>query len=70
MNVAEVEQALLALDERDRAAVIHRGLLSFETEDADTDQAEVDTAWQVELRGAAFWYDDRKPRSWEHRLDH
>lgn len=50
MNVAEVEQALLALDERDRAAVIHRGLRSFEAEDADTDQAEGDAAWRVELR--------------------
>lgn len=50
MNVAEVEQALLALDERDRAAVIHRGLRSFDAEDADTDQAKVDAAWRVELR--------------------
>lgn len=50
MNVAEVEQALLALDERDRAAVIHRGLRSFDAEAADTDQAEVDAAWRVELR--------------------
>ena len=50
MNVAEVEQALLALDERDRAAVIHRGLRSFEYEDANTDQEEVDAAWRSELR--------------------
>ncbi len=49
MNVAEVEQALLALDERDRAALIHRRLRSFETGDVDTDQAEVDAAWRLEL---------------------
>ncbi|RRJ87186.1 addiction module protein [Gulosibacter macacae] len=50
MNVAEVEQALLALDEHDRAAVIHRGLRSLDAEDANADQAEVDAAWRVELR--------------------
>jgi hypothetical protein len=50
MNVAEVEQALLALDERDRAAVIHRGLRSFEAEDVNTDQTEIDEAWRGELR--------------------
>ncbi|MGO1318637.1 MAG: addiction module protein [Galactobacter sp.] len=50
MNVAEVEQALLALDQHDRAAVIHRGLQSLDAEDATVDQGEVDTAWRTELR--------------------
>lgn len=50
MNVEEVEQALLALDEHDRVAVIHRGLRSLDTEDANVDQAEVDAAWRSELR--------------------
>lgn len=50
MNVAEVERALLALDQRDRAAVIHRGLRSLDTDDTDVDQGEVDAAWRAELR--------------------
>ncbi|MDR1442531.1 MAG: addiction module protein [Bifidobacteriaceae bacterium] len=49
MNVAEVEQALLALDQHDRAAVIHRGLRSLDADDANVDQAEVDAAWRTEL---------------------
>lgn len=49
-NAAEVEQALLALDQRDRAAVIHHGLRSLEPEKADTDRCEVDAAWRSELR--------------------
>lgn len=50
MNVAEVERALLALDQRDRAAVIHRGLQSLGPEDANVDQSEIDAAWRTELR--------------------
>lgn len=50
MNVSEVEQALLALDQRDRAAVIHRGLLSLDAEEATVDQNTVDEAWRAELR--------------------
>lgn len=50
MNVAEVEQALLALDQHDRAAVIHRGLQSLHPEDTSMDQSEVDAAWRTELR--------------------
>lgn len=50
MNVSEVEQALLALDQRDRAAVIHRGLLSLDAEEATVDQNAVDAAWRAELR--------------------
>src|SRR5699024_2726211 len=50
MTVAEVEQALLALDQQDRAAVLHRGLRSLDADDANVDQAEVDEAWRAELR--------------------
>jgi putative addiction module component (TIGR02574 family) len=51
MNAAEVEQALLSLDRRDRAEVLHHGIQSL---DADTvvedDHAEVDAAWRSEIR--------------------
>lgn len=50
MKVAEVEQALLALDQHDRAAVIHSGLRSLHPEDASADQGKIDTAWRIELR--------------------
>lgn len=50
MSLAEVEQAFLALDRRDRAALIHRGLQSLDTEDDQVDQAEVDATWRGELR--------------------
>jgi hypothetical protein len=50
MNAQEVEQALLALDQRDRAAVIHSGLLSLDADDATLDQGEIDAAWRTELR--------------------
>lgn len=50
-DVVEVEQALLALSRRDRAAVIHRGLQSLDDASLfDTDQGEVDAAWRTELR--------------------
>ena len=50
MTVADVEQALPALDQHDRAAVIHSGLQSLHLEDAKVDQAEVDAARRIELR--------------------
>ena len=48
-NVHEVEQALLSLNQRERAAVIQRGLdsLNFDVRSADT-QHEVDSAWRTE----------------------
>lgn len=50
-EVEEVERALLALAPNDRAAVIHRGLLSLEASDSPrTDQVEVDEAWRAEFR--------------------
>ncbi len=51
MTVAEVEQALLALDRHDRAEVLRRGIHSLEMDDAvDEEQAEVDAAWRGEFR--------------------
>lgn len=50
MSLAEVEQAFFALDRRDRAALIHRGLHTLDAEDEQVDQGEVDAAWRGELR--------------------
>lgn len=50
MNVAEVLQALLALNRHDRAAVIRRGLASLDADEVNPDQGEVDAAWRSELR--------------------
>lgn len=47
-EVAAVERALLALAPHDRAAVIHSGLLSLDSTDAD--QPAVDAAWHAEFR--------------------
>lgn len=48
-EVAEVERALLALPERDRAAVIHTGLLSLDRHLDTATQDEVDGAWSSEV---------------------
>lgn len=48
--MAQVEEALLALDRADRAAVIQRGLQSLDTDAVSESQAEVDAAWRSELR--------------------
>jgi len=46
-----VERALLLLDRRDQAEVLHRGIQSLDLDDPPIeDQAEVDAAWRVELR--------------------
>jgi len=50
MSLAEVEQAFFALDRRDRAALIHRGLQSLDAEEKQGEQGEVDAAWRDELR--------------------
>lgn len=46
---AQVEQALLALDQSERAAVIHRGLQSLDKADAALPQDAVDSAWRSEI---------------------
>lgn len=50
MTVAQVEEALLALDRRDRAAVIHRGLQTLDVQAEETPQEEVEATWGAELR--------------------
>lgn len=51
MTVTEVERALLALDRRDRAEVLHRGIRSLDVDNqADSNQTEIDAAWRTELR--------------------
>lgn len=48
-KAAEVERALLALSEHDRAAVIHTGLLSLDGGLDSVEQGEVDAAWRDEI---------------------
>lgn len=48
-EVAEVERALLALSEHDRAAVIHTGLLSLDGGLDPIEEADVDLAWRHEI---------------------
>lgn len=50
-KAAEVERALLALSERDRAAVIHTGLLSLDGGIDPVEQGEVDAAWRKAIGG-------------------
>ncbi len=51
MDVAEVERALLALDRRDRAEVLHRGSQSLDMDDQSAEgQADMDAAWRSESR--------------------
>ncbi|MFT3852130.1 MAG: addiction module protein [Ilumatobacteraceae bacterium] len=49
-ETAEVERALLALPPDERAAVVHRGLLSLDEGGDEVDQAEIDAAWRDEIR--------------------
>lgn len=49
MTVDQVEEALLSLNRRDRAAVIQRGLRSLDREIEEAPQEEIDTAWRDEL---------------------
>lgn len=50
MNPAEVEQAMLALDRRDLAALIHRGIQVLDESETQAPQSEVDAAWNAEFR--------------------
>jgi len=49
MNLAQVEQAMLALDRRDLAALIHRGIQALDHGDSLVSQDEVDEAWRDDL---------------------
>ncbi|MBE6477367.1 MAG: hypothetical protein E7Z97_04750 [Propionibacteriaceae bacterium] len=48
-RAVRVEQALLALEPRERAAVIHRGLLSLDDEDEGAETKDRDAAWREEI---------------------
>jgi len=50
MNVAEVERAMLALDKRDLAALIHRGIQALDEGEKEASQSEADAAWILEFR--------------------
>ncbi len=49
MDSAEIEEALLALDTRQRAAVIRHALQTLDPKDTSSSQAEIDTAWREEF---------------------
>ncbi|MFJ2618870.1 addiction module protein [Glutamicibacter sp. NPDC087344] len=50
MNVDEIEQAMLALDKRELAKLIHRGIQALDESETVTPQPEVDAAWNAEFR--------------------
>lgn len=50
MSVSEVEQAMLALDRRDLATVIHRGIQALDEDNLNDPQDDVDAVWREELR--------------------
>ncbi len=59
MNAVEIERALLALSREERAAVIHRGLLSLNSPTPSADQPEsLDAAWAEELQERVRQIDD------------
>lgn len=49
MSLAEVENAMLALNWPDLAALIHRGIQVLDHEDFEASQSGVDEAWRDEL---------------------
>ncbi len=49
MTMAQVEEALLALDRREQAAIFQRGIRNLDTRSEDLPQAEVEAAWRDEL---------------------
>ena len=49
MTMAQVEEALMALDRREQAAILQRGIRNLDTRSEDLSQAEVEAAWRDEL---------------------
>lgn len=49
MDAAEIERAMLALDRRDLAALIRRGIQALDDGDATAPQNEIDAAWRDEV---------------------
>ena len=51
MSIAEIHEAILALDLPDRVAVIQRGLEALDDADCNQqDDADVESAWREEFR--------------------
>lgn len=46
MNVSEIEEAMLALDRRDLAPLIHRGIQVLDRGDEDSSPEQIDSAWR------------------------
>ena len=49
MTMAQVEEALMALDRREQAAIRQRGIRNLDTRSEDLPQDEVEAAWRDEL---------------------
>lgn len=49
MSLPEVEKAMLALNEREIAALVHRGIQALDHDDDSVSQEEIDAAWRDEL---------------------
>ena len=49
MTMAQVEEALMALDRREQAAILQRGIRNLDTRSEDLPQDEVEAAWRDEL---------------------
>jgi len=47
--MAQVEEALMALDRREQAAILQRGIRNLDTRSEDLPQDEVEAAWRDEL---------------------
>ena len=49
MTMAQVDEALMALDRREQAAILQRGIRNLDTRSEDLPQDEVEAAWRDEL---------------------
>ncbi|MGO1544139.1 MAG: addiction module protein [Gulosibacter sp.] len=49
LSASEVEQAMLALDRSELAALVHRGIQALDPGDTEATQVEIDAAWRAEL---------------------
>ena len=49
MTMAQVEEALMALDRHEQAAILQRGIRNLDTRSEDLPQDEVEAAWRDEL---------------------
>ena len=49
MTMAQVEEAFMALDRREQAAILQRGIRNLDTRSEDLPQDDVEAAWRDEL---------------------